>query len=146
MSVSTMPPLGNVIDFDYRATGEVLCKNPKGLVFFLRVAAPLPLQAQPQAPTAWQPVASTHEVEVKRHAEPQSMTDLQRSVRQAAVAEPLPTAPAFTQVEASREVAVRRAPEHAPQAAAVRGTAPLPDVPLPGKAPQKGWFGKLFNK
>jgi hypothetical protein len=138
MSAVTMPPMmTDVIAFDYRATGEVQCKNQKGMVFFLRPAAP------PPAPKTWTAVEATKEAEIKRHAEPQSMTELQRSIPQAAVAESLPAA-SFKAVEATHEVEVRRAePAVAP---AARGTAPLPDVPAPGQAPQKGWFGKLFGK
>lgn len=136
MSATAMPPMADVIAFDYRATGEVQCKNPKGLVFFLRPAAP------PPAPKTWQPVEATKEAEVKRHVEPQSMTEMQRTVPQAAVAEPLPAA-AFKAVEATKEVDVKRA-EPAPPPA--RGTAPLQGAPEAGKAAQKGWFGKLFGK
>ena len=121
--------MSNAIAFDYRATGEVQCKNPKGLVFFLRPAAP------PPAPRSWTPVEATKEVEVKRHAGPQTMAEVQRTVPQAAVAEPLPTpAATFKAVEATKEVAVNR------------GTAPLTGAPEPGKPAQKGWFGKLFGK
>ena len=44
------------------------------------------------------------------------------------------------------EVEVRRVVESAPAPAPVRGTGPLPDVPLPGEEAPKGWFGKLFKK
>lgn len=136
--MSMIAMVGTSINFDYRAGGEVLCKNPKGLVFFLRAEPPAARPASPPpAPRSWQPVEATREVEVRRHAEPQPIAEATRTVP---AAEPTAT---FKPVEATHEVEVRRAAE--PPAVA-RGTGPLPDVPAPGKAPQRGWFGKLFGK
>ena len=123
------------INYDYRAGGEVLCKNPKGLIFFLRAEPPAPRPAAPPpAPRSWTAVEATREVDVKRHAEPQSIAEATRTVP---AAEPTAT---FKAVEATQEVEVRRAAEP------VRGTGMLPDAPAPGRAPEKGWFGKLFGK
>ena len=133
MSMTAMM-VGPSINYDYRAGGEVLCKNPKGLVFFLRAYAPVVRPAAPApAPRAWAPVEATREVEVKRHAEPQPITEVTRTVP---AAEPQAS---FKAVEATHEVEVRRE-------AAARGTAPLAEAPAPGKAAQGGWFGKLFGK
>lgn len=137
MSMTAMM-VGPSINYDYRAGGEVLCKNPKGLVFFLRADAPVVRPAAPApAPRAWAPVEATREVEVKRHAEPQPIAEMTRTVP---AAEPQAT---FRAVEATHEVEVRRAAE---PVAAARGTAPLAEAPAPGKAAQGGWFGKLFGK
>jgi hypothetical protein len=137
MSVSAIVTGG--INYDYRAGGEVLCRNPKGLVFFLRAEPPAARPASPPpAPRSWSPVEATREVEVKRHVEPQPITEMARVVP---AAEPAPAA--FTAVDATREVEVRRAAEPQPVG---RGTGPLPNVPSPGKAPERGWFGKLFGK
>lgn len=136
MSMTAM--VGTSINYDYRAGGEVLCKNPKGLIFFLRAEPPAARPAAPPpAPRSWTPVEATREVEVKRHAEPQPIAEMTRTVPAAE-----PTA-AFQAVEATHEVEVRRAAE--PQSIA-RGTGPLPAAPAPGQAPEKGWFGKLFGK
>lgn len=135
MSMTAM--MGTSINFDYRASGEVHCKNPMGLIFFLRAEPPTARPATPPpAPRSWQPVEATREVEVKRHAEPQSISEATRTVPA--------TAPAtFTAVEATHECEVRRSAELQPLG---RGTGPLPEAPPPGKAPGRGWFGKLFGK
>ncbi len=136
MSMTAM--VGTSINFDYRAGGEVLCKNPKGLIFFLRAEPPSARPAAPPpAPRSWQAVEATREVEVRRHAEPQSIAEATRTV---SAAEPRAS---FTAVEATYEVEVRRAAEPQPIA---RGTGPLSDAPAAGKAPERGWFGKLFSK
>lgn len=136
--MSTMAMMSYGINYDYRAGGEVLCKNPKGLVFFLRAEPPTARPAAPPpAPRSWQAVEATREVEVRRHAEPQAITEMTRTVPAADLTG------GFTAVEATHEVEVRRSAE-AP--VAPRGTGALPDVPAPGKAPERGWFGKLFGK
>ena len=107
-----------MIDYSYDKSGQVLCRNQKGLIFFLQTEPLAPKAEQPksesrptpQAPT-WQPVAAV-EVEVRRAAEPMPIAE-----------------------------ATRR--EAAPTPAK---TGPLPEAPMPGKQAEKGWFGKLFSK
>lgn len=119
------------INYHYDNTGEVRCENNRGLIFFLHAEPP----AAKAAPS-WTPVAATKEVEVRRSAEPQPLAEKTR---------PIPAAEAhWKPVPATMEVEVRRVVEAAP--APVRGTAPLPDVPMPGEEAPKGWFGKLFKK
>jgi hypothetical protein len=129
------------IDFAYEASGEVLCRNDKGLVFFLFAPKPLVGEAAP-APRQWKQVEATQEVAVRRETEPQAIAELTRSIPKASAA-------TFVPVAATQEVEVRRvAPEPvaATPAPVVRGTGPLPNVPEPGKPAQKGWFNKLFSK
>lgn len=142
--------LQSAIDYAYDTTGEVLCRNAKGLTFFLysEPFSPKPTAAAtPASPApAWKQVEATVEVAVRRVAEPQSITEMTRVVPQ--------TNSNFTAVEATREVEVRRATAAAapapvtpaPAATAARGTGPLPEVPEPGQQPQKGWFNKLFTR
>jgi hypothetical protein len=136
------------IDFNYEESGEVLCRNPKGLIFFLFAPVPAAPEAAPApapAPRAWTPVPATQEVEVRRAAEPQPIAEATRVV---------PKAASFTPVAATMEVEVRRhapAPEPeqvvpAPARPAARGTAPLANAPAAGQQPAKGWFNKLFAK
>jgi cell division protein FtsN len=140
------------IDFCYEGNGEVLCRNPKGLTFFL--FSPEPVSAKPSttaAPTqpapAWKQVDAVMEVEVRRSTEAQPLSELTRAIQQVAAA-------TFTVVEATHEVEVRRplaaqplaTPQPTPVAAAPRGTGALSDTPLPGKQAPKGWFNKLFSK
>lgn len=109
------------IDYSYDKTGQVLCRNQKGLIFFLQAEPPAPkpeaARPTPQAPT-WQPMAAV-EVEMHRSSEPMAISE-----------------------------ATRR-PESAPEApvakAAPAKTGPLPEAPEPGKPAEKGWFGKLFK-
>ena len=96
----------------------MLCRNQKGLIFFLQTEPPTPKVEQPRAETrpapqapTWQPMEAV-EVEVRR------------------ATEPMPSA------EATRR-------EAAPAGAK---TGPLPEAPMPGKQAEKGWFGKLFTK
>lgn len=114
------------IDYSYDKTGQVLCRNQKGLIFFLqteplapKVEAPrAESRPTPQTPT-WQPMEAV-EVEVRRAVEPQ------------------PIAEATRRVEAvSAEATVAKA--------SPAKTGPLPEAPAPGKAAEKGWFGKLFK-
>lgn len=113
------------IDFSYDKNGQVLCRNPKGLIFFLQAEPPVQKaepksEARPAAPApapTWQPMESVVEVEVRR------------------AAEPMPIAEATRRNEPAAEVR--------PSAAK---TGPLPQAPEPGKPAEKGWFGKLFAK
>lgn len=120
------------IDFSYDKSGQVLCRNPKGLIFFLQSEPPVTKaesksEARPAAPApapTWQPIEAVVEVEVRR------------------AAEPMPIA------EATRR-AVQMGPTQSEPAAEVRQaakTGPLPQAPEPGKPAEKGWFGKLFAK
>lgn len=119
------------IDYSYDRSGEVVCQNRAGLVFFLHAEPPAP-----KAAANWQPVEATKEVAVRRAQESAPIVEMSR---------PIPEArPAWKPVEATHEVEVRRA--DAPAAPAARGTGALPDVPLPGKQPERGWFGKLFHQ
>lgn len=124
------------IAYDYRATGEVQCKNPKGLVFFLR--------ADPPKASAWKTVEATREVEVKRHVEAQTVGEATRSVAHAPESGAAPGT--FTSVAATHEVEVRRAPEPVAAPAPARSTGPLTNAPAPGGQPAKGWFSKLLGK
>jgi hypothetical protein len=118
------------IEYAYEGDGEICCRNPRGLVFFLRAEPPSVKPAE-----SWTPVAATREVEVRRAAEPRAIAEVARPL-------PDPRATAWKPIEAKQEVEVRRVAEPQPQA---KGTGPLPDAPAPGKAPEKGWFGKLFR-
>ena len=60
-------------------------------------------------------------------------------------AAPPPAPKSWQPVEATKEIYVKRHPV-SPAPVANSGTAPLPCVPDPGKAAQKGWFGRLFGK
>jgi hypothetical protein len=122
--VTTMSAIADIlpgIDYSYDKNGQVLCRNPKGLIFFLQAEPPAPKaearpEARPQAPApAWQPIEAVVEVEVRRAAEPMPIAE-----------------------------ATRRTTE--PEARPVAKTAPLPEVSAAGKQPEKGWFGKLFAK
>ncbi|MDB5100280.1 MAG: hypothetical protein JWM80_4701 [Cyanobacteria bacterium RYN_339] len=138
MTVAALMPV--VIDFAYEETGEVLCRNPKGLTFFLFAPKPVMAEVAPApAPRAWTPVASTMEVEVRRDSAPQPIVEMTRTIPQAA---------GFTPVAATKEVEVRRHAAEQPEAPrpAARGTGALPNLPEPGQQPTKGWFNKLFAK
>ena len=144
------------IDFNYEGTGEILCRNLKGLTFFLFGEPFSPKPSSSAAPTcpapAWKQIDAMMEVEVRRESEPQTIAELTRTVPQASTQAQAVTAH-FVAVAATHEVEVRRiapleGPDASPsvQAPAIRGTGELPDVPLPGKPAPKGWFNKLFAK
>jgi hypothetical protein len=113
------------IDYSYDKNGQVLCRNPKGLIFFLQAEPPVQkaepkAEARPAAPApapTWQPIENVVEVEVRR------------------ATEPMPIAEATRRAEPAAEVRSQAAK-----------TGPLPEVPAPGKPAEKGWFGKLFAK
>lgn len=125
------------IDFEYEATGQVMCRNPKGMTFFLYSepfgSKPAPAAAPAEPAPAWKQVDATVEATVRRATEPQAITEQVRAIPKAD----------FTPVQATQEVEVRR---EVPAAPPVRGTGPLLDAPQPGKEASKGWFNRLFAK
>jgi hypothetical protein len=137
------------IDFCYEGNGEVLCRNPKGLTFFLfasepATAKPSPTAAPTQPAPAWKQVDAVMEVDVRRETEPQSISELTRSFQQAAAA-------TFVAVDATHEVTVRRVqaaelPAGQQGLTAARGTGALTNAPTAGQQAPKGWFNKLFSK
>ncbi|MNS66572.1 hypothetical protein D3C72_997910 [compost metagenome] len=114
------------IDYSYDKTGEVQCRNAKGLIFFLQAEPPsikgeAKAEARPATPApTWQPMESVVEVEVRRAAEPMPIAEATRR-----------------HVEAPAAAAEVRQPAK---------TGPLSEAPAPGKQAEKGWFGKLFTK